>query len=163
MFNSEGHRGIWLAAVTAGLLMVAGCSNQAPNQARVNPVAKKAAPAKPAGVKASTVTPAAKETAKEAPKEAKTGAKTEPKTHETTGTISAMSGTSLVLSHKRLKVKTTETTFVLNPKTKREGHLRIGAKVTVLYRVEKNQKIATSVKVREAKPATKPAAEKSET
>jgi hypothetical protein len=106
-------------------------------------------------MKPRTVTPAAREPAKEA--------KPEAGIHEATGTISMVTGTRLVLSHKRLKVKTTETTFVLNPKTKKEGHLKIGAKATVFYRVEKKEKIPTTVKVREVKPAAQPGAEKSET
>ena len=52
MFDSQGHRKLWLAAATAGLFMVVGCSDQATNQADAAPVAKKAAPAKPAGAKA---------------------------------------------------------------------------------------------------------------
>ena len=154
MFKSQGHRKLWLAAAAAGLFMVVGCSNQATNQAKATPVAKKAAPAKPAAAKARTATPAAKETTTEAKtEETAKEFKTEANIHEATGTISAMTGTSLVLSHKVLKVKAKETTFVLNPKTKKEGHLQIGAKATVFYRVERNKKIATRVKVHEAKPA----------
>jgi hypothetical protein len=155
MFNSQGHRKLWLAAATAGLFIVVGCSNQATNQGQATPVAKKTAPAKPAAGNSQTATPAAKETAKQA--------KTEAGIHQATGTISMVTGTRLVLSHKVLKVKSTETTFVLNPKTKKEGHLKIGAKATVSYRVEKNEKIATRVTVRQAKPAAKPEAEKDKT
>jgi hypothetical protein len=154
MFKSQGHRKLWLAAAMAGLFMVVGCSNQPTNRAGATPAAKKAAPAKPAAAKARTATPAAKETTTEAQtEETAKESKTDANIHETTGTISSITGTRLVLSHKVLKVKAKETTFVLNPKTKKEGHLQIGAKVTVSYRVEKNKKIATRVKAHEAKPA----------
>lgn len=60
MFNSQGHRKLWIAAAAAGLFMVAGCSNQAANQTGATSAVKKAAPAKPGGGKAQTVTPATK-------------------------------------------------------------------------------------------------------
>lgn len=60
MFNSQSHRTLWLAVATAGLFMVAGCSNQPTNQAEATPVAKKRAPAKPASRKAQAVKPANK-------------------------------------------------------------------------------------------------------
>ncbi len=104
-----------------------------------------------AQAKAPSKTPKAKET------------KTEAKIHQATGTISSVTNTSLVLSHKVLKVKEKETTFVLYPKTKKEGHLEKGAKATVFYRVEKNENVATRVKVHEAKPAAKPGAKKAKT
>lgn len=104
-----------------------------------------------AQAKAPSKTPKAKE------------AKTEAKIHQTTGTISSLTSTSLVLSHKRLKVKATETTFVLNPKTKKEGHLEKGAKATVFYRVENDEKVATKVTVHEPKPPAKPGAKKAKT
>ena len=48
MFNSRGHRRLWLAAAAAGLLTLAGCSDQATEQATNHKPA--AAPAKKTGV-----------------------------------------------------------------------------------------------------------------
>src|SRR3989441_6408923 len=47
MFNSRGHRRFWLAAAAAGLLTLAGCSDQATEQATNHKPA--AAPAKKTG------------------------------------------------------------------------------------------------------------------
>lgn len=58
MFNSRGHRRLWLAAVAAGLLTLGGCSDQATEQATNQKPA--AAPAKKTGSKAAP----AKHTAK---------------------------------------------------------------------------------------------------
>ncbi len=48
MFDSRVHRKLWLAVAAAGLLTVAGCSNQATNEAAAT--AKKAETPKAAGV-----------------------------------------------------------------------------------------------------------------
>jgi len=48
MLNSQVRRKIWLAGVAAGLLTLAGCSNQATKQGEANAPAKKVAPAKQA-------------------------------------------------------------------------------------------------------------------
>ncbi|HEX4543861.1 MAG TPA: hypothetical protein VH114_11885 [Candidatus Acidoferrum sp.] len=56
MFNSQVYRQLWLGAVAAGFITVAGCSNQPANEAANPPksapaaTAKKAVPAKPAVV-----------------------------------------------------------------------------------------------------------------
>src|SRR6266852_9467842 len=47
MFNSRGHRRLWLAAAAAGLLILGGCSDQATEQATNHKPA--AAPAKTTG------------------------------------------------------------------------------------------------------------------
>jgi hypothetical protein len=58
MFNSQVYRQLWLGAVAAGFITVAGCSNQAANEAANPPknaptaTAKKADTAKPAAVTA---------------------------------------------------------------------------------------------------------------
>lgn len=60
MFNSQVYRQLWLGAVAAGFITVAGCSNQAANEATNPPknatadTAKKAEPSKPAPVSAKT-------------------------------------------------------------------------------------------------------------
>jgi hypothetical protein len=48
MFDSQVHRKLWLAVAAAGLLTVAGCSNQATNEAAATP--KKVAAPKAASV-----------------------------------------------------------------------------------------------------------------
>jgi hypothetical protein len=62
MFNSEGLRRFSLAVAAAAVLTVAGCSNQATDQAtnQAPAPAKKAAPAKPAAAKPAPAKPAAK-------------------------------------------------------------------------------------------------------
>jgi outer membrane murein-binding lipoprotein Lpp len=63
MFNSQVYRQLWLGAVAAGFITVAGCSNQAANEAaspRKNAAAdtaKKAEPAKPAAASAKATQP----------------------------------------------------------------------------------------------------------
>lgn len=88
----------------------------------------------------------------------KTSAKAQGNVAMSHGTIVSFTATSLVLSHE-VKGKKVETTFVLNPETKQEGTLAVGAKATVHYRVENKEKVATQVKVEGAKPAPKPAAQ----
>src|SRR5262249_16023738 len=71
-------------------------------------------------------------------------------THEASGTVVSSSATSLVLSHK-VKGKDEQMTFVVNPETKKEGKLDTGSHVSVKYRTENNENIATSVKGSAAK------------
>ena len=60
MFNSQVYRQLWLGALAAGFITMAGCSNQPANEAANPPknaataTAKKAEPAKPAAVAAKT-------------------------------------------------------------------------------------------------------------
>ena len=63
MFNSQGHRKLWLAVAAAGLLTLGGCSDQATEQATNHKPAaapgkktggSKAAPVKPASKKVQT-------------------------------------------------------------------------------------------------------------
>lgn len=67
-------------------------------------------------------------------------------TASATGTITSIDEGKLVLSHK-VKGKDETTTFILNADTKKEGDLKTGARVTVHYKVENNQNIATQVRV----------------
>jgi len=71
--------------------------------------------------------------------------KTKVTTASATGTITSVDEGKLVLSHK-VKGKDETTTFILNADTKKEGDLKPGARVTVHYKVENNQNIATQVK-----------------
>jgi hypothetical protein len=63
MFNSQVYRKLWLAAATAGLIAVAGCSNQLENEATNQPTnrttgtAKKPATAKPASISSKVTEP----------------------------------------------------------------------------------------------------------
>jgi hypothetical protein len=63
MFHSQVYRQLWLGAVAAGFITVAGCSNQAANEAAKPPnnaptaTAKKAEPAKPPAVSAKATQP----------------------------------------------------------------------------------------------------------
>ena len=65
-------------------------------------------------------------------------------THQAAGTIKSIAADSLVIVHK-VGTKEQETTFVLNADTKKEGDLKVGAKVTVHYKVEGGLNIATIV------------------
>lgn len=71
-------------------------------------------------------------------------------THHLTGTISSVSGSDLVVSHK-YKGKDENSTFMLNSTTKKEGNLDKGAMAVVYYEIKNNQKIATEVKVNQTK------------
>lgn len=59
MFNSQVYRQLWLGAVAAGFITVAGCSNQAANPPKnaTADTAKKAEPSKPAPVSAKATQP----------------------------------------------------------------------------------------------------------
>jgi len=71
-------------------------------------------------------------------------------THHLTGTISSVTGSDLVVTHK-YKGKDENSTFMLNSTTKKEGNLDKGAMAVVYYEVKNNQKIATEVKVNQTK------------
>jgi len=62
MMNSQGPRNLFLAVAAAAFLTLAGCSNQATDQAtnQAPQVPAKKAPAKPAAAKSATAKPAAK-------------------------------------------------------------------------------------------------------
>jgi hypothetical protein len=79
-----------------------------------------------------------------------------PVTKTATGTISTVSSTALVITHK-VKGKDEQTTFVLNAQTKTTGDPAVGATASVHYTVANNQNIATAVTVTPAKAAKPPA------
>ncbi len=93
--------------------------------------------AKPAAAKPAAAKPAA---AKPAP------------SHATTGTVKSMTADSLVVT--RPGKKGGDMTFVLNSSTTKEGNPEVGSKVSVRYREEGKEKIATAVMV-QGKPAAK--------
>ena len=72
-----------------------------------------------------------------------------------TGIITSVTDTRVVLSS-TTKGKKTTTTFVLNPDTVKQGTLRPGAKVTVSYRVERNDKVARRVEAQGKRPHRSP-------
>src|SRR5262245_25302428 len=69
-----------------------------------------------------------------------------PMTHTTQGTISSIDDNALVIKHKGKDVK-----FTLNAETQRQGNLATGSHVTVNYREENKQNIATAVREMPAK------------
>lgn len=71
-------------------------------------------------------------------------------THHLKGTISSVTGSDLIVTHK-YKGKDENSTFMLNSTTKKEGNLNKGALAVVYYEVKDNQKIATEVKVNQTK------------
>jgi hypothetical protein len=85
------------------------------------------------------------------------------KEHQLTGTITALSDTSLTLTHRKNKEGKTETTFAMSADTKKDGDVKKGAKVTVFYhdvggKLEANRVKAALVPTSAARPpAKKPA------
>jgi outer membrane lipoprotein-sorting protein len=62
------------------------------------------------------------------------------------GTIKSVDAAKLVLTHK-VQGKDTDTTFVLNADTKKEGDLTVGAMATVHYVTKDKDHIATLVQI----------------
>ena len=60
------------------------------------------------------------------------------------GTIKSIASDRLVLSHQE-NGKAEDLTFMLSPKTERKGDLTSGAQVSVHYRTENNQLMATAI------------------
>jgi len=96
--------------------------------------------AKPAP--AQTATPAT--TAKPAAKAAKVAAKKDV-VHATKGVVKSMDATSLVITGSGAKAK--ELTFVLNTATVKTGTPAVGSTVSVRYKTDAAQNIATAVTV----------------
>jgi hypothetical protein len=70
------------------------------------------------------------------------------------GTITSIGNDKLVLSHKGKKGKAEERTFMLNSKTEKKGSLTPGSSVSVHYRSENNQLVATAVQAMPHKMAS---------
>ena len=68
--------------------------------------------------------------------------------HSAKGVVKSMDATSLVVTEKGKDV-----TYVLDPSTKKEGDPAVGSNVTVKYKTEGTQHVATDVKASAAKPA----------
>ena len=82
--------------------------------------------------------------------------KHQPASHVTQGTITSIDTNQLVLNRKG-RSKGQQMTFMLNPQTQETGNLTAGTRVSVQYREENNQKIASAVKEVSTKSTAKPA------
>jgi hypothetical protein len=78
-----------------------------------------------------------------------------PSTHSTKGTIASVNGDTMVINQ-IVRGKAQQLTVTLTSETQRSGDLTAGHLVTVQYREEDQQKIATAVRESGAKAATKP-------
>jgi hypothetical protein len=76
--------------------------------------------------------------------------------HRATGTVTSVDNDKLVLNHK-VNGKNEDETIMLNSDTKKPSDLKTGDRVSVQWRDENNQKIATTVKEMPSKSASKPA------
>ena len=81
---------------------------------------------------------------------------TQPATHFTQGTITSINANEIVIT-KKVRGKAEQAKFAINSQTQRSGDLTAGHPVTVQYREENQQKIATAVRESGAKEAAKPA------
>jgi hypothetical protein len=79
------------------------------------------------------------------------------------GTITSIDNQRLMMSRKKKDGKTEAVTFMLNSQTERKGDLKPGSKISVHYKNENNQLIATAVQAmpqRTASTAKKPVVKK---
>lgn len=67
------------------------------------------------------------------------------KVMECKGKVVSVNDNSIVIAHK-VQGKDTQTTFVMNDQTKKEGKLAANGKATAHYKVEGSQNVATVVK-----------------
>src|SRR5262245_34285454 len=79
-----------------------------------------------------------------------------PTTHSTKGTIASINADSMVINQ-TVRGKIQQLTLTLNSQTQRSGDLTAGKPVTVQYREENNQKVATAVRESAARSVSKPA------
>ena len=79
-----------------------------------------------------------------------------PFTHASSGAIVLIDANRLVVTHRK-NGKPETLDFVLTPATSRKGDLAIGNVVSVHYRMEKDQRLATSIQAQRSRtPARKP-------
>lgn len=93
----------------------------------------------------------------QAPAAAKPKAKataTKAASHSASGTIKAVDANSLTVA--RTGKDKSDLTVMLNSSTQKDGNMAVGSKVSVRYKEENGQNIATAVKA-SAAPAAKPA------
>ena len=79
----------------------------------------------------------------------------QPASHVTQGTIASMGTNQLVLNRKG-RGKGQQVTFMLNSQTQETGNLTAGSRVSVQYREENHQKVASTVREIASKSAAKP-------
>ena len=75
--------------------------------------------------------------------------------HVAVGTITSIDGNQVVVNEK-VKGKDQAMTFKLDSSTQKTGKLANGTPVTIQYRTEKDQNIATAVRERSSNTAAKP-------
>src|SRR6266850_3171969 len=80
-----------------------------------------------------------------------------PATHFTQGTIASIDSNQLVVNRKGRGKSEQQQTFMLNSDTQRTGNLAVGTRVSVQYREDNQQKVATTVREVSQKSAAKPA------
>jgi len=117
-------------------------------QAAVVAAAVLAVPSMSLAAQTTKPAPAAKTSAKKAATAA---------THSAKGVVKSMDATSLVVTEKGKDVS-----YVLDASTKKEGDPAVGSNVTVMYKTDGTQHVATDVKASapKAHKAAKPAAKK---
>ncbi len=69
------------------------------------------------------------------------------------GTIASIDAERLVLSNKKKDGKVEERTFLMSPTTERKGELKTGEKVSIHYKTENKQMLATAVQAAPQKTA----------
>jgi hypothetical protein len=81
--------------------------------------------------------------------------------HSARGTITSIDANQLVITEK-VQGKDKQDTFAMNSATQKTGNPTVGSPVTVQYKTENNQNVATSVRARPVKAAktTSPKAQK---
>ena len=79
----------------------------------------------------------------------------QPASHVTQGTIASMGANQLVLNRKG-RGKGQQVTFTLNSQTQQAGNLTPGSRVSIQYREENHQKVASAVREIASKSAAKP-------
>ena len=79
----------------------------------------------------------------------------QPASHVTLGTIASMGANQLVLNRKG-RGKGQQVTFTLNSQTQQTGNLTPGSRVSIQYREENHQKVASAVREIASKSAAKP-------
>ena len=70
--------------------------------------------------------------------------------HATTGVVKSVNATALTIT--RSGKEAGEMRFVLNPSTKRDGKVEVGAPVSVRYREDGSSHVATAISAQHAKP-----------
>jgi len=73
-----------------------------------------------------------------------------PFTHAVSGTIVSIDANSLVVTHQK-NGKPETLNFALTAATSRKGNLAVGNVVSVHYRIEKNQRLTTSIQAQPLK------------